>query len=117
MGTARVFLTAFMSRSPCATPHSLHFHYMHAGAMCPTSSSWSRQFGSTGASRIRRTGTLDVTFADDQMRARTAHAGHNLAVLKRLMLNMIRLDPVKRKTMRILAASSDDYRAHLLGLG
>ncbi|WP_017429388.1 ISAs1 family transposase [Vreelandella jeotgali] len=63
---------------------------------------------------------LDVTFADDQMRARTAHAGHNLAILKRLTLNVIRLDPIKRrgsfKTKRILAATSDDYRAHLLGL-
>ncbi|SFT46260.1 Predicted transposase YbfD/YdcC associated with H repeats [Halomonas saccharevitans] len=63
---------------------------------------------------------LDVTFADDQMRARTSHAGHNLAILKRLTLNLIRLDPIKRKgsfkTKRILAASSDDYRAHLLGL-
>tara|TARA_R110002049_G_scaffold223592_1_gene395257 strand:- start:52 stop:1176 length:1125 start_codon:yes stop_codon:yes gene_type:complete len=62
---------------------------------------------------------LDVTFADDQMRARTAHAGHNLAILKRLTLNLIRLDPVKRKgsfkTKRILAATSDNYRAHLLG--
>lgn len=63
---------------------------------------------------------LDVTFADDQMRARMAHAGHNLAILKRLTLNLIRLDPVKRKgsfkTKRILAASSDDYRIRLLGL-
>lgn len=63
---------------------------------------------------------LDVTFADDQMRARMAHAGHNLAILKRLTLNLIRLDPVKRKgsfkTKRIIAATSDEYRAHLLGL-
>ncbi|ERS88794.1 ISAs1 family transposase [Halomonas sp. PBN3] len=63
---------------------------------------------------------LDVTFADDQMRARTAHAGHNLATLKRLTLNLIRLDPKPRKgsfkTKRILAATSDEYRAHLLGL-
>ncbi|SHM13097.1 ISAs1 family transposase [Vreelandella subglaciescola] len=63
---------------------------------------------------------LDVTFGDDQMRARTAHAAHNLAILKRLTLNLIRLDPVKRegsfKTKRIIAATSDAYRAHLLGL-
>ncbi len=63
---------------------------------------------------------LDVAFADDQMRARTAHAGHNLATLKRLTLNLIRLDPKPRKgsfkTKRILAATSDEYRAHLLGL-
>jgi len=63
---------------------------------------------------------LDVTFSDDQMRARTAYAGHNLAILKRLTLNLIRLDPKPRKgslkTKRIIAATSDDYRAHLLGL-
>lgn len=63
---------------------------------------------------------LDVAFADDQMRARTAHAGHNLAILKRLTLNLIRLDPVPRKgsfkVKRVIAASSDEYRAHLLGL-
>lgn len=63
---------------------------------------------------------LDVTFADDQMRARTAHAAHNLAILKRLTLNLIRLDPVPRKgslkVKRIIAASSDEYRAHLIGL-
>lgn len=40
---------------------------------------------------------LDVTFGDDQMRARKAYAGHNLAILKRLTLNLNRLDPVKRK--------------------
>ena len=63
---------------------------------------------------------LDVTFADDQMRARTAYAGHNLAILKRLTLNLIRLDPVPRKgsfkVKRVIAATSDEYRAHLLGL-
>tara|TARA_R110001583_G_scaffold124068_1_gene275520 strand:+ start:10559 stop:10810 length:252 start_codon:yes stop_codon:yes gene_type:complete len=63
---------------------------------------------------------LNVTFADDQMRARTAYAGHNMTILKRLTLNLIRLDPVKRrgsfKTKRTLVASSDQYRAHILGL-
>lgn len=36
---------------------------------------------------------LDVAFADDQMRARTAHAAHNLAILKRLTLNLNPLGP------------------------
>ncbi|MCX8146815.1 MAG: ISAs1 family transposase, partial [Azovibrio sp.] len=40
---------------------------------------------------------LDVAFADDQMRARTLHAAHNLAVLKRITMNLIRLDPIQRK--------------------
>ncbi|SER29679.1 Transposase DDE domain-containing protein, partial [Azotobacter beijerinckii] len=63
---------------------------------------------------------LDVVFADDLMRARTAHAAHNLATLKRLALNLLRLDPSQRKgslkTRRLIANTSDDYRAELLGL-
>jgi hypothetical protein len=55
------------------------------------------------------------------MRARTKHAAHNLAVLKHITLNLIRLDPVKRKggikARRLIAATSDAYRAQLLGLG
>ena len=63
---------------------------------------------------------MDVAFADDQMRARTKHAAHNLAILKHITLNLIRLDPIKRKggirARRFIAATSDQYREHLLGL-
>ncbi len=63
---------------------------------------------------------LDVAFADDQMRARTLHAAHNLAVLKRMTMNLIRLDPIQRKggikARRLIASTSDDYRAQILGL-
>jgi predicted transposase YbfD/YdcC len=63
---------------------------------------------------------MDVIFQDDQMRARTGHTAHNLAVLKHITLNLIRLDPVKRKggikARRLIAATSDTYRAELLGL-
>ena len=63
---------------------------------------------------------MDVAFADDQMRARTGHAAHNLAILKHITLNLIRLDPIKRKggikARRLIAATSDLYRAQLLGL-
>lgn len=63
---------------------------------------------------------MDVSFNDDQMRARTRAAAHNLAVLKHITLNLIRVDPIKRKgsikTRRIIAATSDRYRAELLGL-
>ena len=63
---------------------------------------------------------MDVAFADDQMRARTKHAAHNLAILKHITLNLIRLDPIKRKggikARRFIAATSDSYREHLLGL-
>jgi predicted transposase YbfD/YdcC len=63
---------------------------------------------------------MDVAFNDDQMRARIGHAAHNLAILKHITLNLIRLDPVKRKggikARRFIAATSDRYRAELLGL-
>lgn len=64
---------------------------------------------------------MDVVFGDDQMRARTGHAAHNFAVLRHFALNLIRLAPVKRKgglkVRRLIAATSDVYRAQLLGLG
>jgi hypothetical protein len=49
------------------------------------------------------------------MRARTGHAAHNLAILKH-----IRLAPIQRKggikARRLIAVTSDLYRAQLLGL-
>lgn len=63
---------------------------------------------------------MDVVFGDDQMRARTGHAAHNLSVVRHFALNLIRLAPVKRKggikVRRLIASTSDDYRAQLLGL-
>lgn len=65
---------------------------------------------------------MDVVFADDQMRARTGHAAHNLSVLKQITLNLIRISQTKHptkggiKARRLIAATSDNYRAQLLGL-
>ena len=63
---------------------------------------------------------LSITFADDQMRVRARQAARNLAALKQITENLIRSDPVKRKggvrARRFVAAISDDYRSHLLGL-
>ena len=63
---------------------------------------------------------MDVVFGDDQMRARTGNAAHNFAVMRHFALNLIRLDPAKRKgglkVRRLIAATSDAYRAQLLGL-
>lgn len=64
--------------------------------------------------------SMDVSFNDDQMRARSGASAHNMAVLKHITLNLIRLDPVKRKggikARRLIAATSNRYRAELLGL-
>jgi len=63
---------------------------------------------------------MDVAFGDDQMRVRTGHAAHNFAVLRHFVLNLIRLAPVQRKggikVKRLIAATSDTYRAQILGL-
>jgi predicted transposase YbfD/YdcC len=64
-------------------------------------------------------GCLDVALKDDQMRARVKNAGVNLAIIRRLVLNLLRLDSSRKggiHNRRILAASSDNYRAALLGL-
>ena len=54
------------------------------------------------------------------MRARPDHAAHNLAVLKQPTPNLIHLDPSLRKggikAHRLIAATSDSYRAQLLGM-
>lgn len=63
---------------------------------------------------------MDVVFGDDQMRLRIGNAAHNFAVMRHFALNLIRLDPVKRKgglkVRQLIAATSDSYRAELLGL-
>ncbi len=63
---------------------------------------------------------MGVSFNDDPLRAWTKAAAHNLAVLKHITLNPIRLDPIKRKgnikTRRIIAAASDRYREELFGI-
>ncbi len=63
---------------------------------------------------------MDVAFGDDQMRVRSGNAAHNFAVVRHFALNLIRIAPIKRKggikVRRLIAATSDSYRAELLGL-
>jgi predicted transposase YbfD/YdcC len=63
---------------------------------------------------------MDIALNDDQMRTRMGHSAHSLATLKHITLNLIRMDPVKRKggikARRLIAATSDNYRAELFGL-
>lgn len=57
---------------------------------------------------------LDVQFSDDYARARTGHVAHNLALVRHIALNLIRLDTSRKasiKTKRLLAATSDELRA------
>ena len=43
---------------------------------------------------------LDVTFNEDQCRARMGHAAQNLALLRKLTLNLLRADQSVKDTMR-----------------
>jgi hypothetical protein len=53
---------------------------------------------------------MDVAFADDQMRARTGHAAHNLALLKQITLNLTASIPHSAKAASKLADSSPLHR-------
>jgi len=62
---------------------------------------------------------LDVQLNDDQSRARSGYAAHNLAVVRHIVLNLLRLDSSRKasiKSKRLLACSDDAFRAELLGL-
>jgi predicted transposase YbfD/YdcC len=62
---------------------------------------------------------LDVCLNDDQARARVKNSAQNLAAVRRMVLNIFRLDKTRKggiKTRRLVAATSDSYRETLLGL-
>jgi hypothetical protein len=59
-----------------------------------------------------------VQFNDDQSRVREGFAANNLAIVRHIVLNLVRLNTSRKgsiKTKRLLAATSDQYRAELLG--
>ncbi len=60
---------------------------------------------------------LDVQFGEDACRTRRDHAPENLAVIRRMALNVLRhngspRDSIRRRKLR--AALNDDYRLRLL---
>ena len=62
---------------------------------------------------------LDVAFGEDQCRARVKNAAQNFAILRRIVINLLRADPTTKvgaKTKRLKASADDRYRAHILGL-
>lgn len=63
--------------------------------------------------------SLDVTFREDDSRARTKNAAQNLASLRRIALNLIKKDrsqDCSQKTKRFAAAIDPDFLKHLLGI-
>jgi len=62
---------------------------------------------------------LDVTFGEDDSRARTKNAAQNVATLRRIALNLIKKTPLKKisQRQRLLAAALDpDFLKKLLGI-
>ena len=61
---------------------------------------------------------LDVQFNEDQSTVRTGFAANNLAIVRHIVMNLLRLNTSRKgsiKTKRMLAATSDAFRAELLG--
>jgi predicted transposase YbfD/YdcC len=62
--------------------------------------------------------TMDVTFGEDQSRARSQFAAQNLATLRRIVLNLLKKDKTPRLSLRrkkIIAGLDDNYLKKLLG--
>lgn len=62
---------------------------------------------------------LDMAFREDESRVRVGHAAENLAILRRIALNLIRLDRRRKgsvHTKRLKAGWDHDYLLHLLSL-
>jgi predicted transposase YbfD/YdcC len=63
--------------------------------------------------------SLDVTFGEDQSRARTRHAAQNLATLRRLTLNLLRRDKTPKLSLRQkrwIASMDRTFLMRLLGI-
>jgi predicted transposase YbfD/YdcC len=61
---------------------------------------------------------LDVAFGEDQCRVRVNNVAQNFAILRRIVMNLLRQDRSTKaglKIRRLKAATSDVYRAKLLG--
>lgn len=60
---------------------------------------------------------LDVTFNEDQHRARIGHSAHNMSILRRLVLNIIKQDTSKGsiKAKRLRAGWNQGFLTQLLG--
>src|SRR5574338_309350 len=62
---------------------------------------------------------LDVQFGEDPSTVRTGFAANNFAVVRHIAMNLLRLNTSRKgriKTKRMLAATSDKFRAELLGV-
>lgn len=61
---------------------------------------------------------LDITFREDASRIRIDHAPANLNIVRKIAMNLLRLNPLKRSLpkKRLKACLNNQYLAELLGL-
>lgn len=61
--------------------------------------------------------SLDVAFGEDACRTRRDHAPHNLNIVRKIAMNLLRLSPVKRSLTkkRLRACLNPTYLAQILG--
>lgn len=61
---------------------------------------------------------LDVTFREDACRTRTDHAPENLNIVRKIVMNLLRLSPLKRslRKKRLRACLSNQYLEEVLGV-
>jgi len=62
---------------------------------------------------------LDIAFGEDESRLRKGHGAHNMSLLRRLALNLLRRDTTLKvgiKTKRLRAALDTEYLLHLLDI-
>lgn len=63
--------------------------------------------------------SLDVTFREDDSRARTRNAAQNLATMRRFVLNLVKKDNSKKasiRSKRFIASIDQDFLVHLMGI-
>jgi predicted transposase YbfD/YdcC len=62
--------------------------------------------------------TLDMAFREDECRVRVDNAAQNFAILRRIVMNLLRQDRTSKaglRNRRMLAAANGRYLAQLLG--
>jgi predicted transposase YbfD/YdcC len=61
---------------------------------------------------------LDVSFNEDASRIRTDHASENMNIVKKIAMNLLRLNPLKRSLpkKRLKACLNNQYLAEVLGI-
>jgi hypothetical protein len=59
-----------------------------------------------------------VTFREDASQIRIAHAPENLNLIRKIAMNLLRLNPLKRSLpkKRLQACLNNDYLAEVMGL-